>query len=317
MTVRLGIVMDPIGSINFKKDSTFAMLWAAQARGWELFYFEQKNLSLRDGVPYANAHLLKVFRDPAKWFAFEGEKQITLGELDIILMRKDPPFNENYIYTTYLLEHAERLGVLVVNRPQSLRDANEKLFASYFPTCSPPNLVTQSIAELSAFWQLHGDIVCKPLDTMGGVSVFRIKEDDVNANVIFETLTHGGKASIMAQRFIPEINQGDKRILLIDGKAIPYALARIPQGNDWRGNLAVGAKGIIQPLTERDQFICDEIGPELRKRGLYFVGIDVIGDYLTEINVTSPTGIRQLEEGTGLNISGMLLDCLEAELHSV
>lgn len=317
MTVKLGIVMDPIGSIHYEKDSTLAMLWKAQERGCELYYFEQKNLYLWHGEPFADGFSLKVSHDPIKWFTFEGEKnQIALGELDVILMRKDPPFNENYIYTTYILEHAERLGTLVVNRPQSLRDANEKLFAAYFPQCSPPNVVTQSNEKLLTFWQTYRDIVCKPLNTMGGVSVFRIKENDVNANVIFETLTNGGKNCIMAQQFIPEIKHGDKRILLINGEAVPYALARIPQGNDWRGNLAVGAKGVIQPLTERDQFICTEISAELRKRGLYFVGIDVIGDYLTEINVTSPTGIRELEAGTGLNISAMLMDCILGQLAS-
>lgn len=315
MTVRLGIIMDPIGSIHYKKDSTLAMLWEAAARGYEIYYFEQKDLFLRDGVPYGDARILQVFHDPKKWFAFQGEKKrITLDELNVILMRKDPPFNEEYIYTTYILDHAERLGVLVVNQPQALRDANEKLFATFFPQCSPPHLVTQSSARLREFWQEQGDIVCKPLDTMGGVSVFRLQKNDVNANVIFETLTKNGSTSIMAQQFLPAIKSGDKRILLIDGEVIPYALARIPQGDDWRGNLAVGAKGIVQPLSERDHFICAALSPELRKRGLYFVGIDVIGDYLTEINVTSPTGIRELDEGAGLNISAKLMDCIESKL---
>lgn len=314
MTIRLGVVMDPISAIHYKKDSTLAMLLEAKARGFELYYFEQNDLFLRDGVPYGDASRLDVFADATHWFDLKQKQTLPLSDLNLILMRKDPPFSEEYIYTTYILEHAERLGVLVVNRPQSLRDANEKLFATSFPDCIPSSIVTASTNKLNAFWKEHGDIVCKPLNSMGGVSVFRLKQDDVNANVIFETLTRNETCAIMAQRYIPEIVDGDKRILLIDGEAFPMALARVPQGNDWRGNLAAGAKGRIQPLTERDQFICAQIGPELRKRGLYFVGIDVIGDYLTEINVTSPTGIRELDEGTGKNISGLLFDKLKSYL---
>lgn len=315
MTIKLGIVMDPIGSINYKKDSTLAMLWEAAHRNYEIYYFEQKDLYIRDGAPLGDGRRLSVFRDPQKWYEFKSEKKaIKLDELDTILMRKDPPFNEEYIYSTYILDHAEKLGVLVVNQPQALRDANEKLFATFFPECCPPHLVTQSISRLHDFWQEQGDIVCKPLDTMGGVSVFRLQKNEVNANVIFETLTRKGTTSIMAQRFIPDIKAGDKRILLIDGEVIPYALARVPQGDDWRGNLAVGAKGKVQPLTDRDQFICDALSPELHKRGLYFVGIDVIGDYLTEINVTSPTGIREIDEGANSNISAKLMDCIEKYL---
>jgi len=312
MSIRLGVVMDPIQSIYYQKDSTLAMLWEAQARGYEIYYFEQSHLFLRDGVPYGDARLLKVSRDPKQWFAFHGEKRLPLAELDIILMRKDPPFNEEYIYTTYLLEHAERLGSLVVNRPQSLRDANEKLFATYFPECCPPTLVTQSIEALHAFWREHRHIVCKPLNSMGGTSVFNVGQDDVNAGVIFETLTRQGSIYIMAQQFIPEIKHGDKRILLINGQPFPHALLRVPQGKEWRGNLAVGAKGIVQPLSARDQWICEQVGPMLRDRGLYFVGIDVIGDYLTEINVTSPTGIRELDAHLGTNISAKLWEEMES-----
>ncbi|TAK75179.1 MAG: glutathione synthase [Gammaproteobacteria bacterium] len=310
MTIRLGVVMDLIGSIQYQKDSTLAMLWEAEARGWEIYYFEQANLFLRDGVPYGDARRMRVFRDPQRWFEWQAEKHLALAELDVILMRKDPPFNETYIYTTYILEQAERLGVTVVNRPQALRDANEKLYTTYFPDCTPPTLVTQSIEKLHTFWQEQGDVVCKPLNSMGGTSVFRVREGEVNANVIFETLTQGETNYIMAQRFIPEIKQGDKRILLINGEAVPHALARVPQGRDWRGNLAVGAKGVVQPLSERDRFICAQVGPMLRERGLYFVGLDIIGDYLTEINVTSPTCIREIDAGTGLNIAGMLLDAI-------
>lgn len=310
MTLRLGVVMDSIAAIHYKKDSTLAMLWEAKARGVEIVYFEFKDIFLRDGVPYGVARELTVFQNPENWYAFGNTKQIPLAELDIILMRKDPPFNEEYIYATYILEHAERLGVLVVNRPQSLRDANEKLFAAHFPQCCPPSLVTQSSEKLYSFWQEHKDIVCKPLDSMGGTSVFRLREGDVNANVVFETLTRNQTGYIMVQRFIPEIKNGDKRILMIDGEAVPHALARVPQGNDWRGNLAVGAKGVVQPLSDRDRWICQQVGPTLRLRGLYFVGIDVIGEYLTEINVTSPTCIREIDAGANINISAMLMDSL-------
>lgn len=314
MTIKLGVVMDPIGSIQYKKDTTLAMLWEAQARGWAIYYFEQKNLFLRDGVPYGDARLLSVSHDPAQWVQVKGNERVALAELDVILMRKDPPFNEEYIYTTYILEYAERFGTLIVNRAQSLRDANEKFFATYFPDVCPPNIVTRSVEHLRAFWEEWGDVVCKPLNTMGGVSVFRLQKGDVNANVIFETLTNKSQFHIMAQKYIPEIKAGDKRILLIDGEPFPHALTRIPQGNDWRGNLAVGAKGVIKPLSERDYFICHELSDEFKKRGLYFVGIDVIGDYLTEINVTSPTGIRELDDGLGTNISAQLFDIIEGKI---
>lgn len=314
MTIKLGVVMDPIGSIHYEKDSTLAMLWEAAARGYELYYMEQKDLFLLDGTVYAHAKPLQVFKDPAKWYELAAPQVMPLADLSVILMRKDPPFNEDYIYTTYLLEHAERQGVLIMNHPQALRDANEKLFATYFKACSPPTLVTKSAQDLHAFWQSHGEIVCKPLNAMGGTLVFRLKPDDANANVIFSTLTHDESHYIMAQKFIPEIVAGDKRILLINGEPVPYALARVPQKNDWRGNLAVGAKGIVQPLSDRDRFICDQLGDALRARGLYFVGIDVIGDYLTEVNVTSPTGIRELDKGANLNISAMLMDVIEMKL---
>ncbi len=301
MPVRLGVVMDPIASLQYKKDSTLAMLWEAQARGWHLYYFEQKDLFIRDGRAFGHAQELQVFQDAHHWFEFSAPQRIALGDLDVILMRKDPPFNEEYIYTTYILELAERLGTLVVNRPQALRDSNEKMFATHFPQCSPPTLVTQSSAMLREFWEEHRDIVCKPLNTMGGTSVFRLQEHDVNAAVIFEMLTRNGTFYIMAQKFIPEIKEGDKRILLIDGEPIPHVLARVPQGNDWRGNLAVGAKGKVQSLSERDRYICAQVGPVLREQGLVFVGLDVIGDYLTEINVTSPTCIREID-GTGIRM---------------
>lgn len=314
MTIKLGVVMDPIGSVNYHKDSTLAMLWEAAARGWEIYYFEQADLFLRHGVPFGRARRLYVYQQPEKWYECQSPEVIPLAELNLILMRKDPPFDEEYIYTTYLLEHAERLGVVVANRPQALRDANEKLFATYFPQCMAPTLVTQSISMLHDFWREQQDIVCKPLNSMGGASVFRLRRDEVNAPAIFDALTHGGHRYMMAQRFIPAITAGDKRILMIDGEPVPYALARVPQGGDWRGNLAVGAKGKVQALTERDRYICSEVGPVLRERGLYFVGIDVIGDYLTEINVTSPTCIREIDSDAGTHIAATLLDVLVSKL---
>ncbi len=314
MSIRLGVVMDPIGSIHYKKDSTLAMLWEAQARHWQIHYFEQKDLFMDDGIAYGEARELQVSHDADNWFHFLAHKRLPLTELDVILMRKDPPFNEEYIYTTYILEQAERHGVLVVNRPQSLRDSNEKFFSTYFPQCSPPTLVTQSSARLREFWQEHHDIICKPLNTMGGKSVFRLKDQDDNAAVIFETLTQNETFYIMAQQFIPEIKDGDKRILLINGEPMPHVLARVPQGDDWRGNLAVGAKGFVQALSQRDKWICEQVGPVLRERGLYFVGLDVIGDFLTEINVTSPTGIREIDAGANTNISAILMDWIEKKI---
>ncbi len=313
--IKLGVVMDPIAEIHYHKDSTLAMLWEAQQRGWEIYYFEPADLFLRDGVAYGEAKIITIMMDAIKWFTIKEKKSLALSELNIILMRKDPPFNEQYIAITYLLEQAERAGVLVVNKPQALRDANEKLFTAYFPECCPPTLVMQSREKLYAFLKEQKEIVCKPLYAMGGQLVFRLKENDPNTNVIFETLTQSGTGYFMAQTFIPTIREGDKRILLIDGEPVAHALARVPQGNDWRGNLAVGAKGRAQPLTVRDRFICAQVGPVLRERGLYFVGLDVIGDYLTEINVTSPTGIRELDAATQSNISKILLDTLEKYAH--
>lgn len=310
MTIRLGVVMDPPDSIDFKTDSTLAMMWEAEKRGWAIAYLDPQQLSLNSGVPYGLARAMHLTHDEAHWYRLDAEINTPLAEFDIILMRKDPPFNEAYLYTTYILEHAERLGVLVANRPQSLRDANEKLFATLFPQCMPVTLVTADQTQLRAFLSEHGDIVCKPLNSMGGTSIFRVKLDDVNANVIFETLTLGGQITIMAQVFLPAISAGDKRILMINGDPIPYALTRVPQGNDWRGNLAVGAKGVVEPLTKRDRELAAIVGPALRERGLYFVGIDVIGGYLTEVNVTSPTGAREIEAATQFNAAAALLDCL-------
>ncbi len=311
---RLGVVMDPIGSINIKKDSTFAMLLEAQARGWELHYMELGDLFLRDGVAFARRRSLKVFEDSSRWFEFGPETTSVLSELDVILMRKDPPFDMEYVYATYLLERAEAAGVLVVNKPRSLRDANEKLFTAWFPQCTPPTLVARRAALIRDFLAEHQDIILKPLDGMGGASVFRLRREDPNVNVVLETLTHKETRYAMAQRFIPEITQGDKRILMIDGEPIPFALARIPAAGETRGNLAAGGTGVGAPLSERDRWICREVGPVLRERGLLFVGLDVIGDYLTEINVTSPTCIRELDKLYGLHISAQLLDVIANRL---
>jgi glutathione synthase len=314
MTVKLGVVMDPIADISYKKDTTMAMLWAAQDRGWELFYMEQSDLYLEQGVARARMASLQVYRDPQKWFELQEPTDTDLAELDVVLMRKDPPFDNEYIYSTYILEAAERLGTLIVNRCQSLRDCNEKVFATQFPECCPPVLVSADMNRLRQFHQDRGDAIFKPLDGMGGSAIFRVKPDDPNVSVILETLTEMGQQTIMAQQFIPQIDAGDKRILMINGEVVPYALARVPLAGETRGNLAAGGTGVAQPLTERDKEIAATVGPSLREKGLYFVGLDVIGDFLTEINVTSPTCIREIDAAFDLDIGGQLMDCIEGEL---
>lgn len=310
MPIKLGVVMDPIASIKVKKDTTFAMLLAAQARGWELHYFEQSDLYAQHGAAYGRSRLLTVRDAASAWFSYGAERELPLAELEVILMRKDPPFDMEYIYSTYLLEMAERCGTLVVNQPSSLRDANEKLFALQFPQCCPPTLVSRDMQRIKAFLAEHGDIVVKPLDGMGGASVFRLRMDDPNIGVILETLTAHGQRLSMAQRYIPAVVDGDKRILLIDGEPIPYALARIPQAGETRANLAAGGRGEGVALSERDRWICQQVAPKLREMGLLFVGLDVIGDYLTEINVTSPTCARELDAQFGLNIGEALMAVL-------
>jgi glutathione synthase len=306
--------MDPIGSIKIHKDSTFAMLLAAQARGWRIHYMEQRDLTLREGACWGSTRELTVRDDPAKWFEFGDSHKLPLHQLDSVLMRKDPPFDMEYIYTTYLLEQAEIEGCIVVNRPNSLRDANEKLFTSRFPQCTPPTLVSRNGEEFRSFHQQHGDVILKPLGGMGGESVFRITEKDPNLGVIIETLTDHGRRYAMAQRFIPEISSGDKRILMVDGEPIPYALARIPAKGETRGNLAAGGKGEGVSLSDRDRWIAGEVGPVLKSRGILFAGLDVIGDYLTEINVTSPTCIRELDKQYGLDIASDLMDVISDKL---
>ncbi len=316
MTIKIGVVMDPIAKLSYKKDSTLAMLWAAQSRGWSLYYMEQHDLSMNQGVTQANMAKLEVFQNPDAWYALAKSEERDLAELDVVLMRIDPPFDNEYIYSTYLLEQAERQGTLIVNRCQSLRDCNEKIFATEFPQCCPPVLVSANSNRLKAFHAEHLDVIFKPLDGMGGTSIFRVKEDDPNINVILEILTSFGQQTIMAQRYLPEIVDGDKRILMINGEPVPYGLARIPTGGETRGNLAAGGTGRAQPLTERDLWIAAQIGPTLREKGLLFVGLDVIGDYLTEINVTSPTCIREIDSAYDLDIGGQLMECISQELRS-
>lgn len=310
MKLKLGVIMDPIQSIQIKVDTTFAMLLEAKRRGWSIHYMESRDLFLRDGVACARTRTLDVYDDAAHWFDFGKEQIQELHQLDVILMRKDPPVDMEYIYTTQMLELAERKGTLVVNKPLSLRDCNEKLFISWFPQCCPPTIVTADAKQVREFLKQHGDIICKPLSGMGGRSIFRVKKNDPNFNVIVEALTQEGKQYMLAQRYIPEIKEGDKRIILIDGVPIPYALARIPATGETRANLHVGGRGVGMKLTKHDYWICEQISPILREKGLLFVGIDVIGDYLTEINVTSPTCVRQLDEQFGINISSELMDCI-------
>lgn len=312
--LKLGVVMDPIARINIKKDTTFAMLLAAQRRHWSLHYMEQGDLFLRDGRTFAQTQTLSVQDSAEHWFDLGAAETTALDTLDIILLRKDPPFDTEYLYTTQLLERVAMAGVQVINKPQALRDCNEKLFASWFPQCTPPTLVTCNAQALRAFIAEHGDTIFKPLHGMGGASVFRLRSGDPNINVVIETLTQHGTRLIMAQRFIPEISAGDKRILMIDGEPVPYALARIPAAGETRGNLAAGGRGVGVPLSARDRWICAEVGPELRARGLLFVGLDVIGDYLTEINVTSPTCARELDALYGLNIADTFLDVAEKQV---
>lgn len=311
MSLKLGVIMDPIAAINIKKDSTFAMLLAAQKRKWPIYYMEQSDLFLRDGIVYARMRELQVHDKATPWFSFGAQALQILHTLDVVLMRKDPPVDTNYVHTTQLLEFAEQAGTLIVNKPQSLRGCNEKIFSNWFPQCCPPTLVSHHITDLREFINEHADVICKPLDGMGGNMIFRLKKADPNINVVLETLTALNTRLAVAQQYIPEISQGDKRILLIDGEPIPYALARIAVPGETRANLMAGGTGVGVELTERDRWICAQVGPVLREKGLLFVGIDVIGDYLTEINVTSPTCIRELDTIFGLNISEKVLDCIE------
>lgn len=314
MPLDIVVVMDPIGSIKIAKDSTFAMLLEGQRRGHRLFYVVPGGLSVIDGAAKANVAPLQVREDADNWFELSSASQITLGSGHVVLMRLDPPVDPAYVHDTQILGLAQRAGALVVNDPQGLRDMNEKLAALEFPQCCPPTVVSRDPVAIKAFITEHGDTVLKPLDGMGGRSIFRARVGDPNINVILETLTESGRHLAMAQRFIPEIAAGDKRILLIDGEPVDYCLARIPQGDEFRGNLAAGGRGEGRALTERDRWIAAQVGPEMKRRGMVFVGLDVIGDYLTEVNVTSPTCIRELDAQYGLNIAGSLFDAIEARL---
>ena len=310
--------MDPIASIKPAKDTTLAMLLAAQQRGWQLLYAEQNDLSLRDGVAHGRMRKVSVRDDMKSWYELGDANVAKLSEVDVILMRKDPPFDMEFIYTTYILERAEEEGVLVVNRPQGLRDMNEKVFTAWFPQCCAPTLITRDMPDMHAFLREHSRIVCKPLHGMGGRSIFVVDRDDKNANVIFETLTEYGSRFAIVQRYIPDIvATGDSRVLVIDGEPAPYALARIPSQADNRGNLAAGARGEGRELNERDRWLVSQIGPTLRERGMLFVGLDVIGGYVTEINVTSPTGVRELDKQFGTQIAGLLMDGIDKRLKAI
>ena len=313
-TLRVGIVMDPIESITPYKDSSLAMLLEAERRKAEIHYFRQSDLKINSGTALGRSRRLNVEDDRTSWWQFGDEQEVELGDLDVILMRKDPPFDMEYIYTTYILDRAKRAGALIMNDPEALRNMNEKVFTAWFPDCAPTTLITRSMEEMRNFLAEHGHAVFKPLDGMGGRSIFVIQHGDKNANVVFETLTNYGQQFAMAQTYIPEISLGDKRILLMDGEPVPYALARIPSADDNRGNLVMGAIGKGQELSDRDREICARVGPVLKENGVIFAGIDVIGDYLTEVNVTSPTGMREIDEQFGVNTAGLMFDAIERRL---
>ena len=314
MTIKLGIVMDPISQVNVKKDSSMAMMLEAQTRGYEIYYMEMQDLYLDQGESRAQTQRVRVFNDPEHWYELSDPQDIAISELDAVLMRKDPPFDTEYIYATYMLERAELDGTLIVNKPQSLRDCNEKLFTAWFSELTARTLVTRDCERIRKFHQEHKDVIIKPLDGMGGSSIFHIKPNDANIGVILETLTAHGSQYAMVQEYMPEIKDGDKRILIVDGEPMPYCLARIPAQGETRGNLAAGGRGEARPLTASDKYIAETIAPELKKRGLIFVGLDVIGDKVTEINVTSPTCIREIEAAYPINISGKLMDAIESRL---
>lgn len=303
--------MDPIQRINIQKDSSFAMLLAAQARDWDIYYMEQHDLYMQQDRAFARMQRLQVKDDAKNWFALQQAGIEELATLDVILMRKDPPFNMNYIYTTYMLEQAQKAGVLVINNPQALRNVNEKFYITHFPQCIAPTIVTSDIQILSEFVTHHDSTIVKPLDGMAGQGIFRLSANDPNKMALLESTTRLGTQHVMAQKYIAEITEGDKRILLVDGEPIPYALARIPARGEFRGNLARGGSGKGVELSERDRWICEQVGSKLKDLGLYFVGLDVIGDYLTEINVTSPTCIRELDSLYNISIGAQLMDVIE------
>ena len=317
MNYKIGILMDPIESINPKKDSTLAMMLAAHERSWQVSVFTQSDLMIRNSNVYVKRRQVIPFDNFAKWFQVEIEDEVSADFFDVILMRKDPPFDMEYIYATYMLEMIEKMGTPVINKPRSIRDCNEKLFALNFKQCVPEHIVTKDQTKLREFHANYGDIIFKPLDGMGGASIFRAREDEPNLSVIIETLTAQGQVQTMAQKYIPEIVNGDTRILMINGEAVPYGLARVPLSGETRGNLAAGGNGVGRELTDRDWYICEQLQPVLKEKGLHFVGIDVIGDYLTEINVTCPTCIRELDAAFGLDIAGTFMQFIANEILAV
>ena len=314
MSKKLGIIMDPIQSINVEKDTSLLILLAAKKSGFTLYLIEQNDLYLDCDEPRALTAELNVFDDEKEWFELKTKRDISMSDLDVILMRKDPPFNKEYIYSTYILEAAKRKGVLIVNDPQSLRDCNEKIFATEFKQFTPPLIVTKNIKLLKAFLTQNEEVVYKPLDGMGGESIFKVNYKDENINVILETLTKFGTRTIMAQKYIADISNGDKRILIIDGRVIPLCLARIPPKGEFRGNLAAGGSGIVKQLSERDLLIANSVAEICVKRGLLFVGLDIIGDFLTEINVTSPTCAREIDKELDFSIGDLFMECISKRL---
>lgn len=308
--MKLGILMDPIERISVEKDTSFALILEAQRRGFEIYYLEPQDMWLTDGICWGRMRSLNVEDNPKRWFKFSDEVIQPLVDLDLFLMRKDPPFDMQYVYLTYLLEQAEASGLRVMNKPSSLRDANEKLFTSWFPQCCPKTIVSSQVSLLRDFVESEEKVVVKPLGAMGGESIFVIEAGEANTNVILETMTQHETQLVMAQRFIPEIAEGDKRVLLINGEPVPYALARIPQGDDFRGNIAAGGRVEGRELSDRDRWICEQVAPILVEKGLVFVGLDIIGDYLTEINVTSPTCLRELDREFNLNIAVDFFDSI-------
>ena len=314
MSVKIAVLMDPIENIKVAKDTSLAMMLAAQKRNWSLYYLLRQDLFMRDGKPATRAQSVRVHDDSSHWYDAEPTEDYFLEQFDCILMRLDPPFNMDYVYATYFLQRASDAGVLVLNDPSALRDINEKMYTAWFPDCCPPTLITGLSEKLREFHQEHGDIIVKPLDGMGGASIFRLKPDDPNVSVVLETMTRFGERQIMAQRYVPEITDGDKRILVVDGVPVSHALARMPAAGETRGNLAAGGTGVAVPLSKRDREIAETIGPVLVEKGVLFAGIDVIGDWVTEINVTSPTCARELDEQCGLDIGSQFMDSIEKRL---
>ncbi|WP_372609589.1 glutathione synthase [Halomonas sp.] len=312
--LKVGVVMDSITDIAYKKDTSMAMLWAARDRGWALHYLEQGDLFLRDGRSFGRMRELEVHRDPSHWFDLGDPVARPLAELDVILMRKDPPVDAHFLNAVYLLGFAEREGVLVVNPTRALLECNEKLFAQQFPQCCSPTVVSCSEPVLRAFQAEHGDVIFKPLDGMGGTGIFHVQPEGRNLGAILEMLTERGARQIMAQRYIPEISAGDTRILLVEGEPVPFGLARVPMAGETRGNLAAGGTGVSRELTDRDRWLIGQVQPMIRDKGLMFVGLDVIGDYITEINVTSPTCVREIDDQRGTDIGGLLMEAIRRRI---